>query len=160
MSSPTEEHDLTPMWFLAQPGGSPSGPMPWLELLDRVRASGGAGTWMACPAGGTEWKALSSDPALVASLAPARFDHGIDPMRASAVPPAPIDPNAADHNFSSFFTLASLRGSSFRSRGSRCRLCCGRLISRSQEWPRMAKRLRTGSSSPSQSSSSAQLSSS
>lgn len=61
---------LPTRWWLARPGMKPLGPYAWPDLIATVRRAGGVSDWMACPEGGTEWKPLASDPAIVAAVNP------------------------------------------------------------------------------------------
>lgn len=74
-------------WWLARPGMKPLGPYSWSDLILAVRRSGGVGDWLACPEGGSEWKSLASDPAIVAAVSP--------PVAPPAPAPAPTPPLSA-----------------------------------------------------------------
>ena len=68
MSNSGDPRNPSTRWWLARPGQQPIGPYLWSDLVTTVKNAGGVADWMACPEGGSEWKALASDPALVEAL--------------------------------------------------------------------------------------------
>lgn len=93
-------------WWLAQPGQAPMGPFPWTELVRRVNAAGGPGSWMACAEGTAAWRAIATDPELCASFRPMPPPP---PATPGSEPGSPAN-TTSDQNLIVFIHLGVLAG--------------------------------------------------
>jgi uncharacterized protein len=72
------------MYWIAQPGKDPIGPMDQGGVIEHLKANGGPGDWLVCAEGTTTWVPAKTAPKIAAEFSPATPPEANDDLLAPA----------------------------------------------------------------------------